>query len=497
MAILRRDIRSELAAGPFDLILCRNFVFAYLETEQRRTMLDRVGSVLREGGDLVIGARTMARERHPFEAVAGGREIFCKAQRPVAPCHVVEHRRRPTVSPLRLEKLEGPSVESRSVEIVERKGIGHPDTICDMLSERLSVALSQYYLDRFGFILHHNVDKALLAAGHSRPAFGGGELLEPIDLYLSGRAMTEFDGQRVPVRELAEEMARSWFRAEFPALDPERHVRVHCLARPGSPDLVDLFVRQHEQGRLLANDTSCGVGFAPFSELERTVATVERYLNAPEMKADFPACGKDIKVMGIRAAGQITLTIACAFIDRFLSSEKAYIDARQRAAELALDAARSVSARPIEIVVNAADDLERGAIYLTVTGTSAESGDDGETGRGNRANGLITPFRPMTLEAAAGKNPVTHVGKVYNVTAQQIAQAVFAGIEEVQEAECYLVSRIGVPIEQPQIAIVRARTVDGQISREMQESVDEIVAKSLAGVGQCWRGFLSGAIPIC
>jgi S-adenosylmethionine synthetase len=71
--------------------------------------------------------------------------------------------------PIVIEILPGPNAGAQRVEIVERKGLGHPDTICDLLSERLSVALSKYYLGQFGLILHHNVDKALLAAGRSSP----------------------------------------------------------------------------------------------------------------------------------------------------------------------------------------------------------------------------------------------------------------------------------------------------------------------------------------
>ena len=68
---------------------------------------------------------------------------------------------------------------SHPVEIVERKGIGHPDTICDALAEELSRTYSQYCLERFGLVLHHNVDKALLCGGRSAPRFGGGKVTAP------------------------------------------------------------------------------------------------------------------------------------------------------------------------------------------------------------------------------------------------------------------------------------------------------------------------------
>jgi S-adenosylmethionine synthetase len=139
-----------------------------------------------------------------------------------------------------LESLP-PSEAARGVEIVERKGIGHPDTICDALAERFSLALAQFYLARFGTVLHHNVDKALLRGGASRATFGGGEVLEPIDIYLAGRAVVEAGGVRVPVEELAIDGTREWLASHLHALDPLRHVRVHCLVRPGSADLAQLF----------------------------------------------------------------------------------------------------------------------------------------------------------------------------------------------------------------------------------------------------------------
>ncbi len=60
-----------------------------------------------------------------------------------------------------------PLATSDDVEVVERKGAGHPDTICDALAETLSRNLCREYQSRFGYILHHNVDKALLCGGRA------------------------------------------------------------------------------------------------------------------------------------------------------------------------------------------------------------------------------------------------------------------------------------------------------------------------------------------
>jgi S-adenosylmethionine synthetase len=157
------------------------------------------------------------------------------------------------------------------VEIVERKGLGHPDTICDAMAETFSRALCREYRNRFGAILHHNVDKALLCGGRAAPAFGGGAILAPIHVYLAGRAVSQVANDHLPVAEIAVESARAWLRANMHAMDAERHVKVHARIQPGSIDLQTLFPAVGSRDVALANDTSVGVGHAPLSPLERLV----------------------------------------------------------------------------------------------------------------------------------------------------------------------------------------------------------------------------------
>jgi len=397
---------------------------------------------------------------------------------------------------LELESLEGPAADRQAVEIVERKGLGHPDSICDALAEEWSLALSRFYLERFGLILHHNVDKALLFAGASRPGFGGGTLLEPIQLTLVGRATLEAEGVRVPARELAEEAARRWLRDHLHALDAEKHVQIEPRIRPGSAELVELYRRQRSTGVWLANDTSCGVGFAPLSELEAVVLAVEQGLNAPSLKQRHPEIGEDVKVMGVRRGSRIHLTVACAFVDRHVADVADYLEKRARVAGLAAEVARTRTRFELEVEVNTADAPEAGSLYLTVTGTSAEAGDDGEAGRGNRANGLITPCRPMTMESVAGKNPVTHVGKLYNLSAGLIAARVVDAIPEISEARCQLVSQIGRPIAEPQIAELRVRCAETRPLAELAPRIREIVGDELARVGSLWRELVEGRLAI-
>jgi len=393
-----------------------------------------------------------------------------------------------------VEKVADTPPGGRLVEIVERKGIGHPDTICDALADQVSGALCRYYFERFGRVLHHNVDKALLCGGVSAPRFGGGEVTEPIEIILGGRATRSFGGVEIPVEALAVESCRVWLRAHLHALDVDRHVRITSKFRPGSGDLVDLFGGRDRA--VLANDTSIGVGFAPLSTLESTVLDVERWINQPSTKRERPETGEDVKVMGIRHGARTTLTISCAFVSAHVEDAADYASKKDALAGAILRSGARRDSDLVEVVVNAADDPGRERFYLTVTGTSAEAGDDGEVGRGNRTNGLITPARPMTIEAAAGKNPISHVGKLYNVVAGQIARDLVTTLPGVSAAECVLVSRIGRPIDEPQIVQLRLVTSDHRLPAKPPVSAEDVVRQNLARLAMLSEQLAAGKIAV-
>ncbi len=380
------------------------------------------------------------------------------------------------------------------VEVVERKGLGHPDTICDAVAEEISARLSCHYLERFGHILHHNVDKVLLVGGSARPRLGGGEVTAAIEVYLAGRATDEWDGESIPIHDLATAACREWLRAHLHCLNVERDLRIVSRIKPGSASLASLFARG--QTAPLANDTSCGVGYAPLTELERIVLNVERCLTDADAALFQPAIGPDVKVMGVRIGGRIDLTIACAVIDRYVPTLEAYQAVKAAIADLALTEARRHTALDVVALVNAADDVERGELFLTVTGTSAESGDDGEVGRGNRGSGLITPYRQMTLEAMAGKNPVTHVGKSYSALAHRACMRIAGEIPGVAGAECVLVSDIGRRVDDPRIADVRV-AIEGDVNEDaVRSEVAQILAGVLASLETVRDDFVARRIPV-
>lgn len=391
-----------------------------------------------------------------------------------------------------VEELNQKYIEDLDIEIVERKGIGHPDSISDGLGETVSHALCEMYMDELGGILHHNTDEVQITAGESDPHFGGGQILKPIDILLTGRGVHEYDGIKFPLERVAIESAKEFLDETIINLDVEADTVVECKIGQGSGDLVDVFSRQ---GAVSSNDTSFGVGYAPFSEVETIVNKTESLLNSKAFKAKHPAVGEDIKVMGLREKDNITLTIGCAMVSKFVDDRDAYISIREELKDIVSDLACKYTNRPVEVFVNTADDdtkKDESGYYLTVTGTSAEMGDDGSVGRGNRANGLITPCRPMSMEATSGKNPINHVGKIYNLLSNRIANDVVENVEGVKQINLMILSQIGKPIDQPRAATSQLILEDGYKLDDVNSKVENIIDSWLENISVITEDVVKG-----
>src|SRR5262245_18725021 len=195
----------------------------------------------------------------------------------------------------------------KQIEIVERKGAGHPDSICDALAEALSRNLCVEYKRRCGEILHHNVDKALLCGGRADPAFGGGSVVSPIQIFLAGRAIGKVGSEVLPVKEMAIEGSRAWLKQNLHALDADHDVNIDTLIQEGSQDLQSLFSRSAPSGVPLSNDTSIGVGYAPLSSLERLVLAIDQQLHVRARETETLAWGEDIKIMAVSCAEKLQI----------------------------------------------------------------------------------------------------------------------------------------------------------------------------------------------
>ncbi|MBN2477855.1 methionine adenosyltransferase [Candidatus Micrarchaeota archaeon] len=390
-----------------------------------------------------------------------------------------------------IEKASYVPVPKRGVELVERKGIGHPDSIIDGIMEEISRGLSREYIKEFGKILHHNVDKGQLCGGATEVEYGGGKFLKPIFFLLTGRATEEAEGKKIEVQHIARETARNYLKGVVRNLDVENDVEIDSRISGGSKDLVELFLRGPAVP--FANDTSFGAGFAPFSDVEKIVLEIENYLNSPEYKQIHPEVGEDIKVMGLRQGDKIKVTVAIAFVSKYMSSLQEYAEKKAKVKEDIEKKVKEITPLDTEIFVNTADHEEKGSVYLTLTGTSAEMGDDGSVGRGNRVNGLITPFRSMTLEAAAGKNPVNHVGKIYSVLAHEMAFDIVREYPQVEDVSITLLSQIGKPIDQPKVASI---VIVSDEYDTVKDKVHSLVDKQLENVTEITNKIVEGKAKV-
>jgi S-adenosylmethionine synthetase len=392
-----------------------------------------------------------------------------------------------------VEGLDQIPIEKQRIELIERKCLGHPDSLADGIAESISRALSRSYLEECGAVLHHNTDQGEVVAGESIPKFGGGSITRPIYFLISGRATKTFNGVNIPADAIAVEAARNYIREILPTINMEREIIVDCRMGMGSTDLRDVF--RSCEGRIpRANDTSFGVGYAPYSEAESIVRGTAAFIDE-KLRPKYPVIGQDCKIMCLRDGDTITLTIAMAFVDRYCSSLAEYIELKSIISEQIQTVARGFTTRQVNVAINTADDPESASVFLTVSGTSAEMGDDGSVGRGNRANGLITPNRPMSMEATSGKNPINHIGKIYNLLAHQIAQDCIAEVDGIEEIYIRILSQIGNPVDRPHVASAQVLPLPGtkirSITPEIESIIDGWLEKTTTITEKVIRGELS------
>jgi S-adenosylmethionine synthetase len=404
--------------------------------------------------------------------------------------------RDPMEKNIKVEFVSREPVEEQAIEMVERKGLGHPDSLCDGIADAVSVALCREYREKCGVILHHNTDKVQLSAGRSQPRYGGGEVISPIYILLGGRATRVFQGEEIAVDIVAIRAAKEYLR-NVRNLNVESHVIVDSKLGGGSSDLIEVFKgnksekENAEPSVPMANDTSFGVAHAPLSETESIVLNVEEKVMA-EFRDKEKAIGEDMKVMGLRERDRITLTVGDAFVSKYVDDYDDYLETKRRLREFITCIANDYTACDVNVLVNMADMPK--SVYLTVTGTSAEMGDDGATGRGNRCNGLITPNRPMSLEATPGKNPVNHTGKIYNLLANRIATEIVENVDGIREVQLQILSEIGRRIDDPKVATAQIIPLSGVNREWLEKKVRRIIDEGLSSVSEITKKATRGEL---
>lgn len=402
-------------------------------------------------------------------------------------------------SNIEIEHVVRTPVEKQRVEVVERKGIGHPDTICDAVVNCAAVDLFQAYSKMFGdnYYPHFNLDKGLLAAGMAEHRFGGGKVEQPMLFILGDRATTKVEEVKIPVKEIVINAARGWLKKNLRYINLDDHITFQDEIKPGSAALTGIF---RQPGSILgANDTSAAVGYAPLTRTEEAVLAVESYLNSPLFHKHFPASGEDVKVMAIRKSKVLSLTVSLAMVDEYVSSERDYFRIKNEIIENLKDMTSKFAFDSVKINLNTLDEPGKGVdgVYLTIAGTSADCADSGEVGRGNKPNGLISMIRGGGAEAAAGKNPTSHVGKIYNLLSGRISKRIHDEVSGIIEVDVHLVSQIGRPINEPYVVNPKLVLEKGIGLPSVEAQVREIVLYEFDHIRDFCYELAKGTIPVC
>ncbi len=379
-------------------------------------------------------------------------------------------------------------------EIVERKGIGHPDTICDLIMNQISVDLSKFYLKETGSVQHHNMDKGMLVAGQSINKFSGGKVTKPMKLIVGDRATFDVGKKKFPIGDLAISSAKSWIQNNLRFVEDE-HIDYQIEIGTASRELQSVF---KDPKMFSSNDTSALVGYAPFTKTESIVLSTEEYLNSKDFKKEFPESGEDVKVMGFRNQNHLELTIAMAFVDKFVESEANYFRRKQEMLNSLLEYLKNEDFS-IDARINCLDNENSGidGLYLTVLGTSADSADSGEVGRGNMANRVISPSRPAGAEATAGKNPVSHIGKIYNALSFKLADEIQSAIPEMDEVFVWMYNIIGRPVKEPKAVVVQPILQNrAEIGANEKKQIEEIIVSNLENIDSFCNDLILGKVAI-
>ncbi|WTF18227.1 S-adenosylmethionine synthetase (plasmid) [Streptomyces sp. NBC_01601] len=310
-----------------------------------------------------------------------------------------------------------------AVETVERKGVGHPDTLADGIAELASIRYSQHCLDTAGAVLHHNLDKVAVLGGRAAFTDTDGAYDRPLRVVFGGRISTSFAGRELPVREILEQAAIERLRATLPGFDRVRlEIRhettdsskfPHWFAPRSLDDLP-------EWTRAFSNDTAYLVGSGPRTAAESVALLAEAWFRRHAW------AGSDIKALVVRRGESWTVTVCVPALAGHLVTSAEFDDAVTASArELTAELEQRLPGR-VDVVCNTRGS-RTGPIsgqYFTLSGSAIDYGEDGLVGRGNARTGLISGAHLSGNEATFGKNPAYHVGKVGGWLADEAARAV-------------------------------------------------------------------------
>lgn len=395
---------------------------------------------------------------------------------------ITQHKQKGGSVLLNVQLNQPVNIERSPYEAVERKGIGHPDTLCDAIAELASRRYSEAVYKKIGRLPHHYFDKVMLMGGAVDMGLGHGELIEPYRVIFAGKVTRKVGDIELPVTEIITDAAKEVLTSTLHNFDPDRHLVVMdelrdyqgpAKKRPRyQPENAEAMPVLDQKGRV-SNDVNLCTGFYPLTRTEQVTLVTEKHLNSKEYKAKHPYTGMDIKVASVRVGDDIEVTVNMPFIAPLVSSMDEY---KKLSKELAAELRGFYDKNEfsdVRLTFNPQD--VSGLPYLSVTGSVADTGDVGVVGRGNRSNGLITPMRPMSIEAVSGKSPIDNTGKMYGITATRISEAIYKAAGYWNNVT--IVTFRDRALDDPAYVLVSLDASDSKAETKIRPVVEECLAK--------------------
>jgi S-adenosylmethionine synthetase len=358
------------------------------------------------------------------------------------------------------------------IEVVERKGIGHPDSVADIIAESFSNKYSKYCLEHFGEVLNHWFDKVTISGGEAELSPGFLKVLKKPKIYLFGK-VTHVINNNIPLDLMFKETVNDVFSKIFgieKSLLPDTFIDVNSGV--GADHIKDFYTYNNlkKNTELFSNDTVFCNGYFNYSKLENYVIDLENYVNSADFKKKFPQTGFDVKILGVRTSNSVVATVCVPFISKKVNSWEDY-----KKQKLIIHDDLNKFSKPykwdlLDIQLNTKDSDRMG--YLTVFGTALDKGDFGAVGRGNRYSGIISLNRGETQEAYHGKNPMIHSGKLYTIIAHRIARRIYA--KTLSNVNVLISTNNGTPLLSPEnvcISFSKDMQID-LLSHNFKEIID-------------------------
>jgi len=375
---------------------------------------------------------------------------------------------------------------SDQLEFVERKGIGHPDSVADIIAEEMMLRYRRYVYSKIGIMPNGWFDKVVVSGGEAHVTFGHAEIIKKPKIILYGKAM-KIDGNADYIYNLfssAVEYVIDYIFGHGVFDNIEVEVAVNSgMGAEHAKGFYDLRTNSKLNPYFLkdvqkANDTIITSGWWPLNVAEKSVIIIENYINSEYFKNLYPETGYDVKVVTTCINSKYEFTICIPFIASITPTKIIYEKKKQQIVSLLQKYIyQELLIDDFSINLNTKDDEH--SAYLTVFGSAFDKGDVGVTGRGNRYPGVISIMRPSGVEAYAGKNTFNHSGKLYAFLATDLAKTIqeFSN----QDTQVIISTDNGIPIDEPKNIVIILNEVladNSLFSNQINKSIDRL--KSLS-----------------